>query len=79
MEHSSAAITTRKVAIADEVEVAVWLMMHHGRRFLLSPWFMLKLFFFLFLRPASRTKTSKTSRMVAREVVHDEFSGALAK
>jgi hypothetical protein len=38
-----------------------------------------KTFFFLFLRPASRTKTSKTSRMVAREVVHDEFSGALAK
>ena len=37
--------TTRKVAMADEVEVAPWLVMRHGRRFLVSSWCMSKLFF----------------------------------
>jgi hypothetical protein len=36
-------------------------------------------FFFSFLRPSSTMETWKTSRMVARDVVHDEFSGASAK
>jgi hypothetical protein len=40
--------TTRKVAMADEVEVAPWLLVHHGRRFLVPPWFMSKLFFLVF-------------------------------
>jgi hypothetical protein len=35
--------------------------------------------FFSFLRLYRMTETWKTSRMVARNVVHDEFSGALAK
>src|SRR5215212_9454596 len=71
--------TTRKVAMADEVEVAPWLLVHHGRRFLVPPWCMSKLFFFSFLRPPSPTKAAKTSRMVARDVVHREFSGSPAE
>jgi hypothetical protein len=37
--------TTRKVAMADEVEVAPWLLVYHGRRFLVSPLCMSKRFF----------------------------------
>jgi hypothetical protein len=37
--------TTRKVAMADEVELAPWLLVYHGRRFLVPPWRMSKLFF----------------------------------
>jgi hypothetical protein len=37
--------TTRKVAMADEVEVAPWLLVYHGRRFWVPPWCMSKLFF----------------------------------
>ena len=70
--------TTRKVAMADEVEVAPWLLVYHGRRFLVSPLCMSKRFF-SFLRPPSPTKTAKTSRMVARDVVHLEFSGSPAE
>jgi hypothetical protein len=36
--------TQRKVAIADEVEVAPWSLMRYGRRFLVSPRCMSKLF-----------------------------------
>ena len=68
--------TTRKVAMADEVEVAPWLLVHHGRRFVVSPLCMSKRFFFSFLRPPSPTKTAKTLRMVNRDVVHLEFSGS---
>ncbi|KAK1696167.1 hypothetical protein QYE76_012864 [Lolium multiflorum] len=45
---NAGATTTRKVAMADEVEVAPWLVVHHGRRFLVPPWFMSKLFFLVF-------------------------------
>ena len=38
-----------------------------------------KTFFFSFLRPPSPTKAAKTSRMVARDVVHLEFSGSPAE
>ena len=38
-----------------------------------------KTFFFSFLRPPSPTKAAKTSRMVARDVVHREFSGSPAE
>ena len=37
-----------------------------------------QIFFFSFLRPPSPTKAAKTSRMVARDVVHLEFSGSPA-
>jgi hypothetical protein len=35
--------------------------------------------YFSFLRPSSTTETWKMPRMVARDVVHDELSGAPAK
>src|SRR5215217_7284770 len=38
-----------------------------------------KTFFFSFLRPPSPTKAAKTSRMVARDVVHLEISGSPAE
>jgi hypothetical protein len=37
--------TTRKVAMAAELKVVPWLLMHHARRFLLSSWCISKLFF----------------------------------
>ncbi|KAK1606298.1 hypothetical protein QYE76_029971 [Lolium multiflorum] len=48
IEHRLPLNTTRKVAMADEIEVAPWLLVHHGRRFLVPPWFMSKLFFLVF-------------------------------
>jgi hypothetical protein len=35
--------------------------------------------FFSFLRPSSTTISGKTTCMVARDVVHDEFLGVSAK
>jgi hypothetical protein len=46
--HGEQASTTRKVSMADEVEVAPWLLVHHGRRFFVPPWCMSKLFFLVF-------------------------------
>jgi hypothetical protein len=40
--------TTRKVVMADEVEVTPWLLVHHDRRFWVSPWCMSKHFFLVF-------------------------------
>jgi hypothetical protein len=40
--------TTRKVAMADEVEVAPWLLVYHGRRFWVCPLCMSKRFFLVF-------------------------------
>jgi hypothetical protein len=34
----------KKVTMGDEVEVRLWLLMHHPRRFLLFPWCISKLF-----------------------------------
>ena len=65
--------------MADEVEVAPWLLVYHGRRFWVCPLCMSKRFFFSFLRPPSPTKPAKTLRMVARDVVHLEFSGSPAE
>jgi hypothetical protein len=61
--------------MVEEFEVGPWLLMHHPRRFFLSPWCISKNSF-LVLRPSSTTETWKTSRMVARDMVHDEFLGA---
>jgi hypothetical protein len=63
--------------MADEFKVEPWLLMHHPERFLLSPWCMSRKF--SFLRPSSMTEMWKTSCMVARDVVHDEFSDVPAK
>ena len=51
--------TTRKVAMADEVEVAPWLLVYHGRRFWVSPLCMSKRFFFSFLGHLARRKRPK--------------------
>ena len=53
------ACTTRKVAMADEVEVAPWLLVYHGRRFWVPPWCMSKLFFSRFWGHLARRKRPK--------------------
>jgi hypothetical protein len=39
----------------------------------------ISIFFFLLLTPSSTTESGKMARMVAHDVVHDEFEGAPAK
>ena len=51
--------TTRKVAMADEVEVAPWLLVYHGRRFWVCPLCMSKRFFSRFWGHLARRKRPK--------------------